>query len=130
MWYTVLMTIKAVVCLVFAPLMLFFPEWLGNLFGVSYGSGAAVFSREYGAALIGNLVRTWLARKAEDSKARRAIIWALLIYDAAGFVAMLVIQLQGGMKLLGWGVVALYLLLAVGFGTLLSPKAVSKGKPA
>lgn len=132
MWYTVMMTIKAVVCLVFAPILLFFPEWFMNLLGSQYGSGTAVTARAYGAALVGNLVLTWLARKAEDSKARRAIIWSLFIYDAAGFISMLVLQLQGTMNYLGWGIMALYLLLAIGFATLLAPKAapVAKGKSA
>ena len=122
MWFTVLMTIKAVVCLGFAPLMLFFPDPLLTLLGSSFGPGAAITAREYGAALLGNLVLTWLARKAEDSVARRAIVWALFVYDAAALIAMLVIQFQGGMNFLGWGVVFIYLFFTVGFGTVLVPK--------
>lgn len=122
MSFQVLMIIKAVVCLGFGPLLLFFPDWLLTLLGSSFGPGAAITAREYGAALIGNLVLTWLARKAEDSVARRAIIWALFVYDAIAFVAMLVIQLQGGMNLLGWGVVAIYLFFTVGFGYFLLPR--------
>jgi hypothetical protein len=122
MSFTVLMVIKAAVCLGFAPLLLLFPEWLLTLLGSSYGPGAAITAREYGAALLGNLVLTWFARKAEDSVARRAIIGGLFVYDAAAFIAILVIQLQGGMNLLGWGVVAIYLFFTIGFGLFLLPK--------
>ncbi len=114
-----LMIFKAVVCLGFGPLLLFVPGPLLNLLGASFGSGAALTAREYGAALIGNLMLTWFARGAEESAARRAIILHLFVYDAIGFVATLIIQLSGGLNSLGWGIVAIYLFFAVGFGRLL-----------
>ena len=114
-----LMIFKAVVCLGFGPLLLFVPGPLLNLLGASFGSGAALTAREYGAALIGNLMLTWFARDAEESVARRAIILNLFVYDAVGFVATTIIQLSGGLNLLGWGIVAIYLFFAVGFGRFL-----------
>jgi hypothetical protein len=62
-----LMVIKAVVCIVIAPLLLFWPEPLLTLLGSTYGPGAALSAREYGAALAGNFLLAWLARKAEES---------------------------------------------------------------
>ena len=116
MKFKTLMIIKAIVCLGFGPLLLFTPGWLLNLLGASFGSGAALTAREYGAALIGNLFLTWLARNAEDSTTRRAIIWALFVYDAIALVATLIIQLSGGLNMLGWGIVAVYLFFTLGFG--------------
>jgi len=52
------MVIKAVVCLVFGPLLLFAPGPLLRLLGTSFGPGAALTAREYGAALMGNLLLT------------------------------------------------------------------------
>jgi hypothetical protein len=98
------------------------PGWLLNILGTSFGPGAALTAREYGAALIGNLLLAWLARNAEDSIARRAIIWDLCIYDAIGLVATLIIQLSGGLNVLGWGIVAVYLFFTLSFGYLLLPK--------
>ena len=126
MKFKTLMVIKAVVCLGFGPLLLFVPEQLLTLLGSSYGPGAAITAREYGAALLGNFFLTWVARKAEDSVARRAIILDLFVYDAIAFVAMVLIQLSGGMNVLGWGIVAIYLFFALAFGYFLLPKA----KPA
>jgi len=87
--------------------------------------GAALTAREYGAALIGNLCLTWLARNAEDSTPRLAIIWNLFIYDAIALVVTLIIQLSGGLNLLGWGIVAVYLFFTIGFGYLLIPQSKS-----
>jgi len=119
MKFKTVMIIKAIVCLGFGPLLLLVPGWLLNLLGTSFGPGAALTAREYGAALIGNFLLTWLARNAEDFIARRAIIWNLFVYDAIALVATLVIQLSGGLNILGWGIVVVYLFFTVGFGYLL-----------
>ncbi len=111
-----LMVVKAIVCLGFGPLLLFFPAWLLNLLGTSYGPGAALTAREYGATLIGAVFLTWLARNANKSIARKAIITHLFVYDAIGFIATLVIQLSGGLGSLGWGIVFVYFFFTVGFG--------------
>ncbi|GBE27443.1 hypothetical protein BMS3Bbin03_01368 [bacterium BMS3Bbin03] len=119
MKFRTVMIIKSIVCLGFGPLLLFVPGWLLNLLGTSFGPGAALTAREYGAALIGNLLLTWLARNAEDSLARRAIIWNLFVYDAIALIAILIIQLKGGLNFLGWGIVVVYLFFTIGFGYLI-----------
>lgn len=111
-----LMLIKAIVCLGFGIVILFFPNPLYGLFGATLGAAGLFAARQYGASLIGNLALTWYARKAEESKARRAIILDLFVYDAIGFVVALVYTLNGTINVLGWGVVALYLFLAIGYG--------------
>ena len=111
-----LMIIKAIVCLGFGIAILFFPNLLFSLFGVILGAAGLFIAREYGASLMGNLALTWYARNAEESKARRAIILDLFVYDAIGFVVALVFTLNGTLNVLGWGVVALYLFLAIGYG--------------
>lgn len=116
MKFKTLMTIKAIVCLGFGPLLLFFPAWLLNLLGLGFSSGAALTAREYGAAMIGILLMTLMARNEEDGTARRAIVWNLYVYDAIGLAATLVFLLQGLMNPLGWGIAAVYLFFAAGFG--------------
>jgi hypothetical protein len=122
MKFKTLMIIKAVVCLGFGPVMLFFPGPLLNLLGVTFCAGAAFTAREYGAALIGNLLLTWLARNADASFVRRALIWNLLVYDAIGFVVTLVFLLLRILNPLGLGVLAVYLFFTIGFGSFLLPK--------
>ncbi len=123
MKFKTLMIIKAIVCLGFGPLLLFVPGWLLNLLGTSFGPGAALTAREYGAALIGNLLLTWLARNAEASVARNAIIWHLFVYDAIALIATVVILLSGGLNVLGWGIAGVYLFFTIGFGYMLLPAA-------
>lgn len=126
MKFKTLMITKAIVCLGFGPLLLFFPGQLLNLLGTSFGAGAALTAREYGATIFGNLFLTWIARNAEDCLARRAIIWHLFIYDAIALVVTLIIQLSGGLNTLGWGIVAVYLFFTIGFGYFLLPQNKSK----
>ena len=117
--YKSLMIIKCLVCLGFAPLLLFLPEQLLSVLGVPFGVGAAIFAREYGAALTGNAFLTWFARDSEPSSARTAIIIYLFVYDAVALMAMTYVQLQGAMNQLGWGIVAVYLFFALAFGYLI-----------
>ena len=126
MKFKTLMIVKAIVCLGFGPLLLFVPSQLLNLLGTSFGPGAALTAREYGAALIGNLLLTWFARNAEDSTTRRAIIWNLFVYDGIALIFTLKIQISGGLNLLGWSIVAVYLFFTIGFGYFLFPK--NRGK--
>ena len=121
MKFKTLMIIKAIVCLGFGPLLLFLPRQLLEILGTSYCPGTALTAREYGAALIGTLLLTWLGRNAEDSVARRAIIWNLFVYDGIALVATLIIQFSGGLNVLGWGIVVVYLFFTAGFGYFLLP---------
>jgi hypothetical protein len=116
MSFSTLMIIKAVVCLGFGPTLLIAPGPLLTLLGVEFGPGAAFMGREYGAALVGNLLLTWFARKADPSTARRAIVLDLFVYDAIGLVVSLLVTLSGGMNWLGWGIVGVYLFFTIGFG--------------
>jgi hypothetical protein len=69
-----------------------------------------------GAALLSFGLLTWAARNASDSEARRAILLALVIGYAAGFVLALIAQIRGVGNVFGWSIVATYLLLALAFG--------------
>jgi hypothetical protein len=120
MKFKTLMVIKSIVCLCFAPLLLFIPEQLVNLLGALYCSGTALTAREYGAALAGNFLLTWFARNAEASSTRFAIILNLFVYDAIGLIFTLIILLSGGLNLLGWGIVFVYLFFTIAFGYFLN----------
>ena len=116
MQFKTLMTIKAIVCLGFGFLILFFPNPLYGLFGASLGAAGLFAAREYGASLVGNLALTWYARNADELKARRAIILDLFLYDAVGVVITVISVLNGTLNWLGWGVVGVYLFFTVGYG--------------
>jgi hypothetical protein len=119
MSYKIVMVLKAVVCLVFGILLLSVPGIVFGILGASLTPGGTFAAREYSAALIGNLLLTWFARNAVESAARRAIILALFVYDAVGFVVSLFAVLSGILNPLGWFIVAIYLFFTAGFGYLL-----------
>jgi len=116
MKFQTLMIIKAVVCLSLGVPILIAPVFLYSLFGATLNPGGVFAAREYGAALIGNLMLTWFARNAVDSEPRRAIALALCVYDAIGFVITLMAQFSGALGPLGWFAALIYLFFAVAFG--------------
>lgn len=119
MSYKVIMIIKAIVCLGFGPLLLFFPNELYGFFGATLGAGGVFAAREYGSAVIGVLLLTLFALNAEKSIARKAIVVFLFAYDAIALVATVMFQMSGGMNYFGWSVVLVYAFLTVCFGYLL-----------
>lgn len=116
MKFKTLMIVKAVVCLGFGPILLFFPAWILGMLGAAYCTGAALTAREYGATLVGNLLLTWLARGVEKGVARTAIVWDLFVYDAIALVVTLVLLITRVLNPLGWGIAAVYLFFTAGFG--------------
>ncbi len=107
--------IKAVVVVLFGIGFVVIPQRVLSWYAVSLDPGGAFMTRLYGAAFLLLGVLLWSARKAPQSDVRRAIVLAVLIGDAIGFVVALSGQLSGLMNALGWTVVGLYLLLALGF---------------
>ena len=122
MKFQTLMVIKAVVCLGLGVPILLAPVFLYSLFGASLNPGGVFAAREYGASLMGNMLLTWFARNAIESDARRAIVLALCVYDAVGFVITLMAQFTGVLGPLGWFAAAIYLFFAIAFGYFLLPK--------
>jgi hypothetical protein len=122
MKFKTVMILKAIICLGFGPVLLFFPGPLLKLLGAAFCAGAAITAREYGAALTGNLLLTWFARNAEPSKVRQAIALYLCAYDAIAFVVILYFILSGGLNQLAWAIDAIYLFFAVAFAFFISPK--------
>jgi hypothetical protein len=112
-----LMIINAVVAAFFGVAFVLVPSQAISLYGVEEASEILILIlRLMAAAFIGFAVLTWSARNASDSDARRAIVLALFVSDAIGFIAALMAQLADVVNSLGWSTVAIYLLLALGFG--------------
>jgi hypothetical protein len=125
--FKTMMTIKAAVCLIFGIPMLMAPGLLMSMFGVNLDGGGPLMARLYGASLLGNLMLTWFGRNVAASDARRAI--HLLVYDAIGFVVAFLAILSGMMNMLGWSVVLIYLVIALGFGHFLFKKPSASNQP-
>ena len=117
--FRALLLTKALVCLVFGLILLAAPGVMFRMLGSTLGSAGMVAAREYGAAMIGILLLTYLARNISTAEARRAILVALLVYNAIGVIITVVAILSQVFNPLGWGIVAVYLLFAVWAGVVL-----------
>jgi len=120
-----LMTINSIVAIVFGVTFVIVPTQAYSLYDITADEQLIYMGRLFGSALIGFALLTWLARNATDSDARRAIVLALFIADAIGFVVALIGQLSSVVNTVGWSTVAIYLLLAFGFGYFQFFKAAS-----
>ena len=111
-----LMTINAVVAFVFSVAFVLVPGQVVSLYGGEETAALKLLAQLNGAAMVSFAVLTWSARNAAESDARRAIVLALFIGNAIGFVLTLISQLGNVVAAVGWSSVAIYLLLALGFG--------------
>jgi hypothetical protein len=125
MTFRSLLVVKAVVCLFFGVLLLVAPGTLFGLLGATLTASGEFPAREYGAALIGTLLLTWLAKDVMAPDARRAILADLLVYDGIAVIVTVLAVLSGVLNVLGWGIVAVYLFFAGGSAYVLSARRVS-----
>lgn len=126
MSFKTLLVAKAFVCLAFGPALLVAPGWLFGLLGATLGHAGTFPAREYGAAILGTLMLTWLARDIPPSSARKAILVGLLVYDGIGFMITTVAVLTHLLNPLGWGIAVVYLFFTVGPAVLLLQKGATE----
>ena len=111
-----LMTVNAVIAGLFGIAFVVLPTRLLSIYGITADAQLAFIGQLFGTALLGYALLTWTARNAAASDARGAIVLALFVSDAIGFVVALIAQLRNVVNAVGWSTVAIYLLLALGFG--------------
>lgn len=111
-----LMIVTAIVAAVFGVGFVIVPGEVAALYSSESGAMLDLMCKLFGAALIGFAALSWLARNAPDSEARRAIVVALFVGNLVGAVVSLLAQLGGVVNSFGWSTVAIYVLLAIGFG--------------
>lgn len=111
-----LFTIHSIIALSNGAVIILFPVQYFSIFGITMLSEGTIFvARVLGAALLTYGLVAGLARNAGPSEARRAILLGYAVPIAVGFVIVLHAQLTGVMNLLGWSLVALYGLMALGY---------------
>jgi hypothetical protein len=70
----------------------------------------------FGATHVAFAVLLWLAFRSNDVRFLRALVVSFFVGDLAGSAVLLVAQLRGIMNTMGWALVALSLLFAIGYG--------------
>ncbi len=114
MKFSTFMVIYAVVSAAFGLGFVLMPGQLLPIYGVEPDAALKLIGQFFGAALVSLALVTWLVRNLSDSEARRAIVLALLVGETLGFIFALIGQLNGIFNVMGWSVVAVYLLFTLG----------------
>ena len=112
-----LLVINAVVTVVFGVAFICVPSQVYPQYGIEPNLNLNYMGQLFGAALLAIAVLSWLVRNTTDSVARRAVVVAFFVGDTVGFVVSVIAQFRGAMNALGWSVVVIYLLLALGFAS-------------
>lgn len=124
------MAAKAVVEVVFGIGFVLMPVFVASTFGMDLSPAGALMARLFGAAFIFGSIVLWLARNAPSSDtALRAIVVAVVVSNAIGFVVTLLASLSGVWNALGWLPVGLYLVFGLAFAYFLFGKPVARNAP-
>ena len=110
------MRVHAVVALVFGTAFVLAPAPALALYGAATDAAGTFVSRLFGAAMIQIGLVAWLARTDSDTVARRAVQLGYTAGIAVGLIVALLGQLAGLFNAFGWATVAIYLLMAAGYG--------------
>ena len=111
-----LFTVNAVLAIVFGLGFVLMPVALMSYYGVALADAGVSISQLLGAAFLAFGILSWQVRKSDTSEVLRAVVLSFFIGDAVGFLIVLQGQLSGEFNALGWSTVAIYGLLAIGFG--------------
>lgn len=111
-----LLIVSAVLGMLLGIGFFFAPTTVMETFGVVAGEAHQHTARNFGSAVIGLAVISWVARNAQDSVGRRAIVLGLFLYFILGSISIISFQLQGNSNIYGWFIIVLHLILAIGFG--------------
>ena len=113
---SLLMLIGAIVTFLFGLGFILVPVWVMSNYGVTLDVSGEFLGRYLGASFLGISALAWLARNAEASATRRAIVYALFLTSVLGFVVALFDVFTGVGNALVWSTVVIYLFFAAGFG--------------
>jgi hypothetical protein len=114
MKFSTFMVIYALVSAVFGLGFVLMPGQLLPIYGVEPDAALRLIGQFFGAALLSLAILAWLVKNLSDSEARRAIILALFVGEAIGFIFALIGQFNGILNVLGWSVVVVYLIFTLG----------------
>jgi len=113
---SVLFLITAIVSFIYGVAFIVVPEWSLGLYGVTPDTVGQFLARYLGASFLGFTALTYLARNSAASDARRALVLGMFIATLLGLIVGVWDAFAGMANNLVWLTVAIYLLLALGYG--------------
>jgi hypothetical protein len=118
MKFKILLIINSAFAFVSGIACVLIPAQLLASYDVSLAPMGLVIYQFWGAALIGLGMLTWFARSIKESALQRRIAIALFVTNALSCIMAIRGQFAGANNF-GWSTVALFFLLAVGYGIFL-----------
>ena len=110
------MAAKAVVEIVFGVCFVLAPVRLASLYGMELDQSGALMAQLFGTVFIFGSIVLWLARKEPITNAAvKAIVTAVVVSNAIGFIVSLLAKLAEVWNALGWLSVLLFLVFGLGF---------------
>jgi hypothetical protein len=119
-----LLILNAIVLGISGILALLFPTSVLSLYGVGSGPAVKLMAQYAGLGSLAIALVAWFVRDVKDPKARYAVTMAFLIIYVIGAIVSVLGTISGTMKI-GWAVVGLYLLFAIGYSSILLLKKSS-----
>jgi hypothetical protein len=98
------------VCFILAP------EASLSLYGITGDPALQAVAQYFGTAHVAFAILLWLALRLNDSRFLRAIVVSFFAGDLAGSAVLLLAQLSGTMNSMGWALVGLSIVFAIGYG--------------
>jgi hypothetical protein len=111
-----LLQTNLVVSSVVAFSFVFFPRHSLALYGISGDIPLLVIAQYFGSAHVAFAVVLLLAIRTNEVQLMRMLVVSFFAGDLVGSVVLVAAQLRGAMNLMGWGLVGLSALFAVGYG--------------
>ncbi len=96
--------------------LLLMPAAILDLFGMTTSPTDKLMIQFFGAELLGTGLITLFALNTKELRSQRSLTLSFFIIDGIGFIVALGGMLTRVMNGLGWIIVLVYLLLALGFG--------------
>jgi ABC-type Fe3+-siderophore transport system permease subunit len=115
-----LLTITAVVAILYGLAFLLVPDTINALYGVPSAPHIALYTRFFGSALLGFGVINWFAKDFRSWDAIRGILTGIVVTTAVGGLIALFAVLTGLSNAMTWTSVLVYALLLAGAVYLLS----------
>ena len=111
-----LLQINLLVSIIIAITFILAPGPTLAIYGISGSEALHVITRYFGTTHVAFAVLLWLALRADDSRFLLFFVTSFFAGDLTGTIVLLIAQLRGTMNNMGWAMVGLSLLFAVGYG--------------
>lgn len=119
MSYRLLFILNALVAAVFGGAFLVVPTMALQRFGVDEYASTKLVLQFFGTALLTVGLLAWFAKDVTEGGVQKGMGIALLIGSLAGLVVAVMGTAAGSIRQLGWLVILIYVLFALGYGFLL-----------